>query len=156
MKFSRLVFISLLAFATAAALAGCSGNSASPTRVDPALDTTAPLAPSGMSVVNDPVTGLDMLQWSNNTEPDLAKYQVLVYSPSPTRDNAYLPLVDVTGSNRMRLPVVSTGTTLYYRVRAVDTSGNASAASSVATVRLKPSVAPVDPPGDDPPPILHQ
>ncbi len=156
MKYSRHPFTSLLALAAAAALAGCSGNSASPTRVVPTLDTTAPLAPSGMSVVVDAVTGLDMLQWSNNSEPDLAKYQVLVYSPSPARENAYVPLVDVTGSNRMRLPIVSTETTLYYRVRAVDRAGNTSAPSSVATVRLWPSVAPSDPPSDDPPPILHQ
>ena len=153
--FPRFIIASLLALATAAALSGC-GKSGTPTSANPVLDSTPPQAPSGILLTSDPGTGLRMLQWTPNAEPDLAKYQVSLYAPSPDRDNSYVPVAEITSGNRMRLPIVTDATTLYYRVRAVDATGNCSAASPVIVARLDASDINEPPGSSDPLPILRR
>jgi hypothetical protein len=153
-KFLRSIVAPLLVIGAAAAVGGC-GKSSTPTTPVPTLDTTAPLAPTGLAVVSDPATGLRSLEWTANTEPDLAKYEVYLYSPSPTRDNSYIEVAQITRAHSMRLPVTAAGTTLYYRVRAVDGSGNRSASSAVAAALLEATDSTEPPGGDDPPAVLH-
>ena len=152
MKYPRFILSSLIALAIAAAISGC-GKSAAPTSAVPTLDTAPPQAPSGLTVVTDPASGLEVLQWSPNSEADLARYQICLYSPSPDRDNAYLPVAEATQAS-MWLPTVGESVTYYYRVRAVDQSGNASALSALLTVHLNATGPGRDPQPDDPPPVL--
>jgi len=90
-------------------------------------DAVAPLAPSGFSV--EPFTGAASLAWNANTEPDLAGYNIY---------RATAPSVPLTGPLNGATPYTGTtfintgltnGTTYYYVVTALDTSGNESPAS---------------------------
>ncbi len=154
MKSPRFIFVAVLAVAAAAALGGC-GKTGTPTSAIPALDSSPPQPPSGGRVASDPATGSDVLQWTPNSEPDLAKYQVYLYAPSPQRENAYIPVAEVAGGNSMRLPAVDFVTTLYYRVRAVDASGNRSAASPLIAAEIVPTTPTIEPPSEELPPILR-
>ena len=87
------------------------------------------------------------------SEADLARYQICLYSPSPDRDNAYVPVADATQAS-MWLPTVGESVTYYYRVRAVDQAGNESALSAAITVNLEAAGVFRDPQPDDPPPVL--
>jgi fibronectin type 3 domain-containing protein len=88
----------------------------------PEPDTTPPAAPTGLTATASPA-GI-ALDWDNNTESDLAGYNVYRASSaggpftkitdSPTRPSQYL---DATAPS---------GATSFYEVRAVDTSGNGS------------------------------
>jgi hypothetical protein len=69
------------------------------------------------------------LAWDHNTEPDLAGYRVYLYSPDPSRSNAYACLRrTVTVQSRLTISAIS-GTEYIFRVTALDTSGNESAMS---------------------------
>ncbi len=79
----------------------------------------APAAPTGLSATSG--IGIVMLNWNNNTEFDLAGYNVY---RSTTSGSGYVKLnsslltsSDYTDTN------VSNGTTYYYVVTAVDTAG---------------------------------
>ena len=136
MKFPRLILISIAALATVAALGGC-GNETSPTGVAPSLDTTPPPVPTGLSVWTDAVTGRDFVQWDASAAPDIAGYQVYEYSPSPTRDNAYVLAGDLAASQTSyTMPIVGEDTQMFVRVRAVDGSGNRSALSNSFSVTV--------------------
>ncbi|HEV2061709.1 MAG TPA: S8 family serine peptidase, partial [Solirubrobacteraceae bacterium] len=90
-------------------------------------DTTAPAAPTGLTATSgDARIALD---WADNAEPDLARYEVL---RSTTAGGPYAKVADVTGSSYTDGSLTN-GTTYYYVVRAVDTSGNVSAASGEAS-----------------------
>ena len=136
MKFNRFVLLSL---AAAAMLSGC-GKSTSPTGVTSNnLDTTPPPTPDGMSVIVDSNSGRQQLVWSPSSAADLARYQVYIYSPDPSRDNSYV-LVGETNAHTSTfyLPVVNRRTSFFYRVGAVDESGNRSALSSIYQAQLRP------------------
>ena len=97
------------------------------------VDTTPPAAPTGPVATRD--DGQVSLAWAANAEPDLASYRVL-------RDG--VEVATVTGTS-----YVDTGrtndTTYAYRLVAVDTSGNRSAASpavSATPTDLTPPAAP--------------
>lgn len=131
MKFYRLILLSLVLSASVAVLSGC-GKSSNPTAVEPtSLDTTPPLAPTALSVSTEDATAREYLNWAPSTAPDLAGYQVWVFSPRPDNDQAYTLMADVGANvNTLVLPIVGTDQTEYYRVRAVDDSGNESGFSS--------------------------
>ena len=133
MKSLRLLFIPLAGLAMMAVLSGC-GNTAAPTGPVSTLDTTPPPVPSSLSFTRDAM-GQAVLSWSPSTAPDLASYEVSMYSPSPDRDNSYIIVSDPTPSNNAyALPWASKLTQGVYRVRAVDTAGNKSAFSAAITV----------------------
>jgi hypothetical protein len=135
-KFLRLICLPLAGVATMAMLTGC-GNSAAPTDPGQGLDTTPPPAPVHLYYSHDP-QGRPVLAWDASTAPDVASYDVYIYSPSPDRDNAYL-LISTDADNNYVLPTVSTTTSNTYRVRAVDTSGNKSAYSAAVGIITTPA-----------------
>lgn len=132
---------SLVACSVAALLAGC-GQGSSPTAPDSSYDTTPPATPSQVGMSTDPTTGIASLDWDPSTAADIAGYQVFLYSPSPARDNAYVQVAEVTAATpSFRMPVVSSETRLWYRVRAVDTSGNRSGLSTPYEAVLIPGAS---------------
>ncbi len=103
-------------------------------------DTTPPKAPSSPKVVVL-ATGGVTVTWKANTEADLAGYLVT----KRNGDEVYVPYLP-TGSAKALVATtftdvsVTEGETDYYRIRAVDTSGNTS--SYLAVTANNPNVAP--------------
>ncbi len=101
-------------------------------------DTTPPAIPTGLAAT--PGNGVVALDWSSNAEPDLAGYHVYratqnggpysVITTSPLLASAYN---DTSVSN---------GTTYYYVVTALDTSGNESADSTQVSATPQGGTAP--------------
>jgi hypothetical protein len=134
-RFLRLISLPLAGLAVMAMLSGC-GDTATPTGVEPTLDTTPPPAPANLTTSSD-ANGRAALTWDPSPAADVASYAVYLYSPDPARDNAYILVEDPDPTDNLyQLPLVSENTTAIYRVRAVDTSGNRSAYSSAAEVPL--------------------
>lgn len=158
MKFPRFI---LLALAAVVLMSGC-GKSSSPTQVEtdntPTLDNTAPPTPEGLAVSEDPASGRSTMTWSPSSAADVSAYDVFVYSPDPSRDEAYTLLYTTDGpETRYSLDPTSEPTTKYFRVRAVDNTGNHSALSSVMAATIWPGqrtggdpTAPPPPPRMDP------
>ncbi len=106
-----------------------------------------PAAPAGLAATPD--VGIVRLDWSDNTEVDLASYSVY---RSTTSGTGYLLLAaGLTASRYDDLAVVA-GTTYYYIVKAVDLGGNVSVASPQVSGRPLMAVASLS--WD--PPILNQ
>jgi pectin methylesterase-like acyl-CoA thioesterase len=103
-------------------------------------DTTAPARPSSPKVTLLPTGGVTVT-WAANKDADLAGYTVLkrdgneVYQPYLPTSGAAHALPSFTD------PSVLEGTVGYYRVRAVDTSGNVSS-SYLAITANNPDKAP--------------
>ena len=132
MKAFRLILVSLVALAAAVGLSGC-GDSARPTSAVPVLDSTPPDTPTGLGVVPDGNSGRDGFGWSASAASDVASYEVYVYSPDPSRDNSYALAGTVPASQTSMMgPTVNTDTSVWFRVRAVDSSGNRSGFSAPA------------------------
>jgi hypothetical protein len=125
-----------------AALAFVSGCGAtSPTSPEMALDSSPPPAPANLIVAS----GSTDLSWDPSAAADVAGYQVYEYSPDPSRDNAYVLLGEVdSGTTTHPLPVTVVDRQGFFRVRAVDTSGNRSALSNMVEVTLRAELAPGD------------
>ena len=88
-----------------------------------ASDTTPAAAPSGVTVT-DPQTGGKLnLAWTNPTDADLAS--VKIYR-SETQGSLGSLVATVTSSTVYSDTGLTNGTTYYYTLRAVDTSGNES------------------------------
>ncbi|HKQ58153.1 MAG TPA: fibronectin type III domain-containing protein [Candidatus Eisenbacteria bacterium] len=124
MKFIRFITLPIACLATMAMLSGC-GDSANITGID-GLDTTPPPAPSELRLTSD-ASGQLLLTWTESAAPDVAGYEVYVYSPGV----GFVEATDVNNAdNAFELPTVTENSV--YRVRAVDTSGNRSAFSADA------------------------
>ena len=109
-----------------------SGNESSPVAVDALRpDKIAPSAPSSLAAAgsDDAV----VLTWDANAEADLVGYHVS-RATSPTGTYARLTATALTspGYTDSTAPV---GVTMYYRVTAVDLSGNTSVASAASAAR---------------------
>jgi len=103
-------------------------------------DTTPPRAPSSPKVVVL-ATGGVTVSWTGGGEADLAGYTVT----RRNGDEVYVPHLPASGqgvlvASTFTDPTVAEGDTVYYRVRAVDRSGNAS--SYLAVTAKSPNVAP--------------
>ncbi len=94
-------------------------------------DVTPPAAPTGLSAgLNGAAVVLD---WEDNTETDLAGYNV--YRSTPGGDYLKLNGVLIADSSYVDSGM-TTGRTYYYVVKAVDTSWNESAASNEPSVAV--------------------
>ncbi|MDO5622358.1 MAG: phage tail protein [Paracoccus sp. (in: a-proteobacteria)] len=98
-------------------------------------DTTPPATPTGLKLT----AGFNTIwiEWDRNTEDDLAYYEVAAGAASFTEAAAPANIIASTVANSFVLTELPDGTSRHIRVRAVDTSGNASpwtAALSKATV----------------------
>jgi hypothetical protein len=87
-------------------------------------DTTPPARVSGLSVTTVSDSQLN-LSWTANAEPDLDHYNVYRGNTAgfPVNTSTDTPLAQPTG-NSFSNASLSSSTTYYYRVVAVDTSGN--------------------------------
>jgi fibronectin type 3 domain-containing protein/subtilisin family serine protease len=104
------------------------------------VDTTAPAAPTGITVTaGDRQVVLD---WANNTEPDLAGYRV--YRKNP--DGSWSSLAMVTASAYTHTGLTN-GTTYTYRVTAHDATGNESPPSGETSATPADRTAPSAPTG---------
>ena len=123
---------------------GC-GAGNNPAQPSSSLDSAPPQAPVGL------VQSLDTVQWTANSESDLNGYQIYLYSPDPTRDNAYVLAATVpAGVTSWTLPPVDETTTSWVKLCALDLSGNRSAESSALQVTMQPVPAGVEPPAEIP------
>src|SRR5882672_4766186 len=109
--------IRLLSLALAIALAGC--NEQTPTAPH---DVTPPAAPRAVySVTGD---GQVTLHWLQNTESDVAGYQVYMSTCSGGPNCPYDPVATTTGVSAV--VAGSNGVTRFYAVAAFDRAGNES------------------------------
>src|SRR3990172_3700033 len=95
-------------------------------------DTTAPAAPSGLSCAADPSSGTIVLQWSPNTEGDLAFYNIYRGTSAGT-GTKFDASLGTSWADFNSTP----GTTYFYRVTAEDRSGNESAFSNETSCTVK-------------------
>jgi fibronectin type 3 domain-containing protein len=103
-------------------------NTTSATRTS---DTAAPAQPTGL-IANGLTTGIS-LNWDDNTETDLAGYDVY-RSTSSGGTYTKLNTSKLTSSDYVDTGATA-GTTYYYRVYAIDTSNNQSAYASASATR---------------------
>jgi fibronectin type 3 domain-containing protein len=101
----------------------------------PAGDSVPPAVPTGVQATTTATKVT--VTWTPNTDSDLAEYQVL-------RNSSYVTDIPV-GTTSWVDPNATAGTLYRYSIRAVDTSGNTSAASAVSSV-IAGDVTPPTPP----------
>ncbi len=89
-----------------------------------AKDNVAPATPTGL--VAQSGFGTIFLSWNENSEPDMAGYDIYESASSTTPVVGTTPTVRVTATNWTRTGL-GEGVTRYYWIRAFDTSGNRSA-----------------------------
>lgn len=118
MKSTRSALIALLLSASAFALAGC-GNTASSV-VSPDLDNAPPASPTSVQVSHDALINVDDLVWSPSVSPNVQSYEIHRYSSSPSGNAAgeAVWVVDASETS-LRLPLVNSDRTEFYRVRAI-------------------------------------
>ena len=128
---------------------GC-GAGSNPAAPSASLDSAPPQAPVGLVQTVD-ASNQSIVQWTPNSESDLNGYQVYLYSPDPTRDNAYVLAAVVPASETSwTLPTVDVTTTSWVKLCALDKTGNRSAESSALPVTMQPVPAGVEPPAETP------
>jgi hypothetical protein len=151
----KLLVLTLLAGAFL--FAGCGSDKSTQVPIPP--DDAPPLAPTGMTWQVD-ISGVAVLTWAPNTEPDRAGYRVYVYDPDPSRDGSYVLQNpgELLTEERWTSPPIQYDQVLWVRLTAVDVGGNESSASGPGSVtRELPSPLP-PPPSTKPPPaidVLH-
>jgi fibronectin type 3 domain-containing protein len=97
-------------------------------------DTQAPAAPTGLSATAS-ASGVT-LDWSDNTDSDLYGYNVY---RSGTQDGTYTMLNVVPLSESTFTDTTAPSGTSFYRVTAVDASGNESAPATASATRTGPA-----------------
>lgn len=124
MSLRRVLSAAILAVSVVA-ITGCATDN--PVSSLSGLDATAPGAPT--SILAEDRNGALVLTWNASSDADVAGYNVYRYSPDPARENAYVKIngAIVTGTEYMVTD--ATADPSWYRIKAVDTSANASAAS---------------------------
>lgn len=132
MKSIRLVPCALAMSALVLVLAGCgkSNDALAPANV---LDTTPPDAPTNVAGSYNADENRDYMNWAPSTAADVAGYEVWKYSANPTSGAAGV-LVATARANEhsTSLPPTGDGGTHWFRVRAIDATGNRSAYSASA------------------------
>ena len=145
MKSFKQVIPMLVTLAVALMLSGCSKNSA-PTAPN-SLDQAPPAAPTQIISELDPETSGSLLEWTPSPSANVAGYEVYQYSPSPERESSYV-LTAETDANTTQcgLPASTVAMTLYYRLRAVSSTGVKSEWSALAAVTVGPPQGGTDDP----------
>jgi hypothetical protein len=123
MTLRRVLSVAVLAVSVVA-ITGCATDN--PVSSLSGLDATAPGAPTSIMALDR--DGALVLTWNASPDADVAGYNVYRYSPDPARENSYVKINGalVTGTEYL---VTDAGDPSWYRIKAVDTSANASAAS---------------------------
>jgi len=114
-----------VAFALERRQYGTRGQFSADEQVTSAPDPTAPASPSGLSCTTSPATATIRLSWTPNTEADLAYYSIYRDTSSPAT-TLYTNAFTTSWEDVNATP----GTTYFYRIRAVDRSGNQSGFSN--------------------------
>ncbi|UCF78735.1 MAG: fibronectin type III domain-containing protein [Candidatus Eiseniibacteriota bacterium] len=113
-------------------LAGCSSNESGPVE---AIDTAPPAAPVVTGIRAQGTSAV--LHWAKNIETDVAGYNIYFFTPDPGSDQSYTKhntgLITINSYTMSNLTV---GTTYYFKITAVDWTGNESAASQPASVYM--------------------
>ncbi|MFF7447412.1 MULTISPECIES: fibronectin type III domain-containing protein [unclassified Streptomyces] len=112
-------------------------------RTSATVDTTKPLAPTGIAASYDTTSGKAKLTWARNKEMDLAGYKVYRRLQG---DDSWKRLTTTTAGSYTDAPP-TTGATYLYEVRAYDKAGNASAGSADKSVTTADRTPPVKPTG---------
>ena len=148
MKSRRLMVAWISVAAIVVPLTGC-GTTTRSTAPAVTLDTTPPSIPDELTQSRDPYTRNLQLEWSPSPSPDVASYDVYMYSPDPSRENSFIK-VGETSAPAWSLPTSASDQTYTFRVRAVDGAGNASAFSSSFTTTVPASLPPAGGGGSTP------
>lgn len=120
MRLSILTLVALLA------IAGC-GSDDSGTPLNPTPPDQAPPAPPAGLRIDWQMHGKFALAWNANGEADLTGYRVYLYSPDPSRGNAYTCITGARPLWKNSLTVTGIeGNEYIFRVTAVDAGGNES------------------------------
>ena len=124
MSLRRVLSAAVLAVSLVA-VSGCATDN--PVSSLSSLDASAPGAPTNF--VAEDRDGALVLAWNASADADVAGYNVYRYSPDPARENAYVKINGalVTGTEFVVTDAGSDAS--WYRIKAVDTSANTSAAS---------------------------
>lgn len=109
---------------------GVRGSYSSTATVAVTGDTSAPSAPTGLTAIAGTGKAIS-LAWNANTEDDFSEYRIYRRITSPTVTS--FVLIAETGANRFVDVDVTIGSTYEFKVGAVDTSENESAASGTAS-----------------------
>ncbi|MDI6757411.1 MAG: hypothetical protein QME32_05255, partial [Endomicrobiia bacterium] len=127
-----------------------SGWSSSVSAFPRAADTTAPVAPSGLVAYGSGTNGLGAIEikWNANFEGDLAGYNI-----HRSSESEFTPVA----ANKLNIVLISpsqeplytdgnttTGTQYYYKIVAIDDSGNASNPSAQLPAKIVPVTLNVD------------
>jgi hypothetical protein len=122
----RRVFCSAVLAFSLVTITGCATEN--PVSAVGGIDATAPGAPTSLAAE---VRGNDLvLSWDASVDADVVGYDVYRFDPDPARENAYVKVNSaIVTDTEYAVPEASSSAS-WYRVKAVDTSANASAASS--------------------------
>ena len=113
------------------ALAGCgSDNTLSTTNLG--YDTAPPSAPS--NIRGESRGAISVLAWDASPDADVVGHDVYRYDPDPAREASYVKVNSATITASEWTVVGSEDPAAWYRVKAVDLSGNRSSASGAAYV----------------------
>ncbi len=124
MSLRRMLSVAVLAI-SAFAVAGCTTDN--PVAALSGLDATAPGAPTSLQA--EARDGALVLSWDASADADVAGYNVYRYQPDPARENSYVKVNSAIITGTEYLVADAGAEASWYRVKAVDTSANSSAAS---------------------------
>lgn len=118
MKSTRTALVALLLCASAFAAAGCGSTTSSV--VSPGLDNAPPASPTNVQISHDSQINVDDLTWVQSVSPGVIAYEIHRYSSMPSGSTAGEHVVTVdSNESSLRLPLVNSDRTEYYRVRAI-------------------------------------
>ncbi|MBC8075918.1 MAG: fibronectin type III domain-containing protein, partial [Chloroflexales bacterium] len=117
-------------------LGGDGNNDPGVLTADASTDTTAPAAPTGFTATNGGPSAI-VLSWTASPESDLYAYN-LFRSTTPGAQDTQIGGDILAGTNTFIDTTVTSGVTYYYVLKALDTSFNASAASTESTATPAP------------------
>lgn len=110
------------------------------------LNTLPPLPPIGVDLVAENIEfPKATLYWSENTEPDIALYEIYRALSTAGSDENTTPIATVVQDKHYTDTTIDVGVVYYYWVKAVDKGGRKSAASAIVGDMVLPKVGLVSP-----------